>query len=261
MASATGPANSKDPPHAAQDLSATQLAALALFSAHRFGVKMDPQVWHDIVTFTLSHQDEKGPEVERHIPGYQAGGYAVPKDHARGFCYLKGSPDHAEGKTTSAMTCCGVANLLMAREFLANHKKARKAFLKSDLPKRIDTAIYDGLAWLVRNWSPFTNRNKGSYHIYYLYGLERCMDMRGKRLLGKRAWYPAGAEQLLSRINMVDSVDVPQVKRGTTPAPGAFWNTKSTHRPYDVLDTCFALLYLKRATWGMIPTPVVTTGD
>ena len=34
-----------------------------------------------------------------------------------------------------------------------------------------------------------------------------------------------------------------------------FWNTNATHDPKDVLDTCFALLFLKRATRGMAVTP------
>ena len=244
-----------------QDLSATQLAALALYSAHRFGIKMDPSVWHDIVTFTLMHQEEDGDEVERHMPGYKAQGYAVPKDKARGFCYLLGSTHHTEGKATGSMTACGVANLLMAMEFLANHKRAKKDFLASDLPKKMNTAINDGLAWLVHNWTSFRNpKSRVGYHTYYLYGVERCMDMRGKRLLGKYLWYEEGAKSLLANKKRVAQLEVPQRKGRPKTLPGMYWETKETHEPYDVLDTCFALLFLKRATWGMVPEPTVVTG-
>jgi hypothetical protein len=39
-----------------------------------------------------------------------------------------------------------------------------------------------------------------------------------------------------------------------------FWNDGSGHEPRDVLGTCFALLFLSRATRGGIPFPVVTGG-
>ena len=249
------------PPHSNQDLSSTQLAALALYSAHRFGVNVDPQVWFDIAELTLHHQEDDGPDHERHVPGYKEGGYAVPKDKARGFRYIPGSPSHSEGKATGSMTACGVANLLMAKEFLANHKKARKDFLDSELPRRINRGILDGMAWLDRNWSSFKNRGSSyGYHIYYLYGLERCMDMQGKKLVGKHLWYETCAKELLAIQNRVAAVDVPKSRRGTEKKPGVFWMTDATHDPKDVLDTCFALLFLKRATWGLVP-PTVVTGD
>ncbi|MCA9316144.1 MAG: hypothetical protein KDB73_11705, partial [Planctomycetes bacterium] len=116
------------PPHANQDLSSTQLAALALYNAHRFGVDVDPQIWLDIAEFTLSHQEETGPDHERHDPGLARGGYAAPKDQARGFMYIKGSPDRSEGKATGSMTACGIANLLMCQEVLANHRKTKRTF-------------------------------------------------------------------------------------------------------------------------------------
>ncbi|MHC5012399.1 MAG: hypothetical protein ACYTG6_15890, partial [Planctomycetota bacterium] len=87
-----------NPGHIAnQDLSSTQLAALALFSAHQFGVKAPMEMWADVVEFTLSHQEEDGPEHRRHDPVYTEGGYATPIDHARGFMYIRGSPEGTEG--------------------------------------------------------------------------------------------------------------------------------------------------------------------
>ena len=42
--------------------------------------------------------------------------------------------------------------------------------------------------------------------------------------------------------------------------PQGFWKTGSTHDPEDTLDTCFSLLFLKRATRGGIPFPSITGG-
>lgn len=248
---------------AAQDLSSTQFAAMALFSAQRFGVKVPVQVWKDILTLTLSHQEEEGPEYERHMPGHVSDRYGKKEniDHARGFMYIKGSPEGHEGKATGSMTGCGLTNLLIVREMIAKNKKARAWFMESGMLKKVDQAIWDGLAWLDVHWSSFRNTGAGNYHIYYLYCLERTMDILGKRLIGKRLWYPPGAKEILSRQKKAESTFFTKKGKQRTEA-SVFWNTKSSHDPKDVLDTCFALLYLKRATQGLAPPPPgVITGN
>jgi hypothetical protein len=239
------------PPHANQDLSSTQLAALALYAAHQFGAKVPLDVWLDIVQFTLSHQEEDGPKHQRHDPGYHKDG-GPPMDRARGFMYIRGSPDGNEGKAIGSMTGCGVVNLLLARDVVLESRKGQKLWRERGFEKRVDTAIWDGLAWLDVNWSPFNNPKHGSYHLYYLYAIERAMDIRGKQLLGKHVWYREGARAIL------DHQKKTKMKNPLEPrAPEidcVHWNTQSTHEPEDVLDTCFALLFLKRATKGLVPT-------
>ena len=249
----------RSPPHANQDLSSTQLAVLALFSAHRFGFKVpDMNLWKDVVTFTLDHQEPDGPEHERHDPVYKDGKYAKPKDKARGFVYIKGSTDGSEGIATGSMTACGVTNLLIAREVLENDSKGKKILKKNPgLMKKIEVGIWDGLAWLDRNWSPFTNKfSKYGYHIYYLYSLERAMDILGKRLVGTHLWYEEGAKAILGR-QKAHMMEV-KIKRNTELRETVYWMTGATHEPKNVLDTCFALLFLKRATKGLVPGGVVT---
>lgn len=75
------------------------------------------------------------------------------------------------------------------------------------------------------------------WHYYYLYGLERACDMAGKVKLGARDWYREGAEYLLSAQN----------------AEGHWKN--------DFVDTCFALLFLKRATRTWSPDRKGESGD
>ncbi|MDJ0523066.1 MAG: hypothetical protein QNJ90_13435 [Planctomycetota bacterium] len=248
------------PPHANQDMSSTNLAALALFSAQRFGLKIPADVWTEIIEFTLKHQEEDGPEVERHMPGYDDRYGGKPKDRSRGFVYIVGSPDGTEGKATRSMTACGVCNLLIAREMLSKNKRARKKLIDSGQLKKIDQSIMDGLAWMATNWSTFTNTHSSyGYHIYHLYCVERAMDILGKELIGKRLWYKPGALEILKR-QKPQKVSVPGLKKGKEDKDGVFWMTNATHEPKDVLDTCFALLYLKRATKGLRP-PAAVTGD
>jgi hypothetical protein len=246
------------PPHANQDLSSTQLAVLALYSAHRFGAKAPPEIWRDVVKFTLAHQEESGPERQRHVPGYREGNGPPPVDHARGFCYIPGSPDRTEGKATGAMTGCGLANLLIAREVLRETDKGRRELLEK-LDEPIATAVNDGLAWLDLHWSAFQNPSGGGHHIYYLYCVERAMDILGKNLIGTHPWYTEGARKILDNAKQAKVQEA--LKKGTREVDGMYWETGATHEPKDVLDTCFALLFLKRATKDLVPPPAVTGGS
>ena len=92
----------------------------------------------------------------------------------------------------------------------------------------------------------------GGYQTYYLYAVERAMDLRGKELIGKHVWYVEGAKEFLAHqipVKVKNPLDAnaPEVQ-------GTYWKTGTTHEPKDVLDTCFALLFLKRATKGLAPT-------
>ena len=49
-------------------------------------------------------------------------------------------------------------------------------------------------------------------------------------------------------------------KRGSREKEGVYWDSGATLRPVDVLDSCFCLLFLKRATKAMVPAPI-TPGD
>lgn len=245
------------PPPGNEDLSSTQLAALALFAASRLGVDVPGKVWADIAAYTLDAQEADGPEHARHVPAEGGGTAEAVKDRARGFCYAPGSPLAHEARATGAMTACGVANLLMARQGLDNAKGGRRAWDARKLGPPVERAIADGLAWLDLNWSPFENPGHptGLYHTYYLYALERSMDLLGRELVGAHAWYPLGAEELLKRTL---ASRVRRLLDGQGGETDAFhWETGRTHIPSDLLDTCFALLFLKRSTRSLA---VVTSG-
>lgn len=225
-----------------EDLSSTQLALLALFAANRLGIKVKKSVWEDALSFSLAQQEESGPTVE----------YVDPVDpnkkrtaQARGFAYVLGwDGDAHDGKPTGGMTACGIGNLEMCRFILSDGGRKREQWNKRKDAAKVQTAIFDGIAWHEKNWSPFDNPKKPLYHIYYLYSLERAMDLLSLRLVGSHRWYNEMGQELLNR----------QKSDG-------HWNTRSTHYPEDTLDTCFALLFLKRATKGSIPFGSVTGGS
>lgn len=227
------------PPGGAEDLSSTQLAALALLAAERCGIRVESRVWRDIVAFTLRQQEADGPARPRavHVPGATEGTVARPTDRARGFAYLLSDTLHPdEGRPTGGMTACGIATLEIARYVLTAHGEA----LESKRADEVQRAVYDGLAWLDANWSSFANPKKqrtNVYHLAWLYAAERAFDLLGVQRLGARLWYPEMAAQVVGR----------QAEKG-------FWDSDSTHKPQAVLDTSFALLFLHRTGKELVPT-------
>lgn len=224
-----------------EDLSSTQLATLALVAAERCGLRTDPRVYHDVIAFTLRQQEPDGPPRRRAValPGLADDAY--PQDRARGFAYLRSKDLPAdEGAATGAMTACGVATLQLARYALL--RRGDRAFPRD--AATVQQAIFDGLAWLEHRWSPWANPGKSHlnvYHVYYLYCVERAFDLLGAHRLGARFWYVEMAEQLLGR----------QLKHGG-------FDSETAHEPRGVLDTSFALLFLKRSSGGFIPNPSLT---
>jgi alkylation response protein AidB-like acyl-CoA dehydrogenase len=78
-----------------------------------------------------------------------------------------------------------------------------------------------------------TNPKKGAWHFYWIYAVERAGSMVGTEWFGDRAWYKEGSEWLLSN----------QQKNGS-------WFSKDNEKDESdkVCDTCWAILFLKRAT-------------
>jgi hypothetical protein len=173
--------------------------------------------------------------------------------------YIRGSPEGTEGKATGSMTACGIANLLIAKSVMLEDRRGKRIWSDREWAGRVDTAVWDGLAWLDLHWSPFTNpSSRYGYHIYYLYSLERAMDILGKQLVGRHVWYTEGAREILNRQQAARAQDLLDDRAPEVDV--VYWQTNSTHEPKDVLDTCFALLFLKRATKDIVPGGVPVTG-
>ena len=99
-----------------------------------------------------------------------------------------------------------------------------------------DSDIHEGLVWLSKYFSvtynpgPYEHGNPGfeenspHSYFYYMYALERAGMLYGTEVLGKHKWYPEGAKELIA-----------------TQRPDGNWGGGTA-------DTCFAILFLKRAT-------------
>ena len=249
--------NSK-PPGGNQDLSSTGLATLALFAADRCGAKVPADLWSELAAFAMAQQEMTGDERERAVdeaplepPSAAAAPGSAPKppsdagpakDRARGFAYIRSEAlDPDEGQPTGGMTACGVSILQSARLVLGK-KNARGWGAKDQAGVR--QSLLDGCAWLDANWSPSTNPRKkqiDTYHVLYLTHLGDAMDLVGSPRLGAHPWFADVARGLLQ-----------------TQKPDGSWNTGSSHKPADVLDTCFALLFFARPFGA--PAPAAGAG-
>jgi hypothetical protein len=89
---------------------------------------------------------------------------------------------------------------------------------------RDDKEVLKGLQWMNKHFSVTENPILGKqWHYYYLYGVERAGMLFGTEQIGSHKWYREGADYLLA-------------------------NQSGDGRWNDVVDTCFAILFLRRAT-------------
>jgi hypothetical protein len=214
------------------DLSASNLAMLALLAAERCGFAQKDEFYAGILRWTLTMQEKSGPEIERWDPTIKAEdkAYGLPKDHARGFGYCGATGADPENVATGSMTACGLANIVICTTILeARNSKAYTGELQAAAEK----AWWDGVAWLHNFWSVTSNVGKGGYHYYYLYCLERACDLKRINLIAGHPWYNEGAQVLVDEQN---------------PDGKGAWTKQDGKKPCDILNTCFALLFLNRAT-------------
>jgi hypothetical protein len=238
------PGNSEGAPPGDVDLSNTQYALMALNVAGRCGIHVSPEVYLKALEYVLKEQEREkdaGPaELWIENPAWEPGFDDPPrflsagKAKARGWTYLQGLKEPCTG----SMTVAGVTCLAIVKERLADAGK-----LTPETGHRIDRALLDGLGWLGEAFTvednPVVPAAPAMWHYYYLYGLERIGSLTGVKWFDKHDWYREGADHLLGAQQKEGGWQSAADRDKTKPAD----NTESA-----VVQTCFALLFLKRAT-------------
>jgi hypothetical protein len=155
---------------------------------------------------------------------------ADPKDGGyggRGWCYgIKG--EHDGHDAYGSMTAGAAGSMAIYAHMLGSD------------PKR-DAAARQGIEWLGAHFTVegnvgppsegWMNKDPKVMHYYYLYGLERAGILCDTVKMGKHDWYAVGATYLLANQR-----------------PDGFWEGGSDK----VWDTCFAILFLNRATRPLV---------
>jgi hypothetical protein len=168
-----------------------------------------------------------GPEKAGKTPSGPGGTIAQTTTTAKraspqGWCYS----DHADHEAYGSMTAGAVGSLAIW-DYIKDKDDAKKKSWKTDKD------IHEGLIWLAQKFS--VTYNPGPYehgkkevdskaqYLYYMYALERAGMLYGTEIMGTHKWYPEGAKVLIE-----------------TQAATGSWGS--------AVDTCFAILFLKRAT-------------
>src|SRR6185295_17715943 len=173
-----------------------------------------------------------GPDGAGGKPGVASGGggatVAGPSRVARkaspqGWCYS----DHNDHKAYGSMTAGAIGSLAIW-DYIKDADDGKKRSWKND------TDVHEGLVWLGKNFSVTYNpgpyehakmeENSKHQYLYYMYAMERAGMNYGTEMMGTHKWYPEGAKVLIE----------------TQSAAGSWGD--------GTVDTCFAILFLKRAT-------------
>lgn len=148
-------------------------------------------------------------------------------EDSSGYAGMSGYRYNSAYNPTGSMTASAVMTYAICEEYA---KGSTKEYAK---------ARERGLAWLAEHFSVDHNphpahetpgKNDGQYArtLYYLYGLERIGALLDLEKIGDHDWYTEGATWLVAK-----------------QAPNGRWEGNQP-------DTCFALLFLNRATRGPV---------
>jgi len=218
------------------DLSNTQFAALGLRAAMLAGLRIPRKVLQRLLAETLLHQEsQQQVKLPPDAVKPEKDGYArtpKPTGYSAGFLYRKSRRARRSGSAaTGSMTTAGMGVLLIVRDCYGKGIPQR-------INRKIRRHVEVGLNWLRMNWSVESNPGKadgragpgagGGWRYYYLYGLERVGSLLMEEIIAGHAWYLEGARVLVRDQN----------RNGA-------WGGRRGSPP----SACFALLFLRRATW------------
>jgi hypothetical protein len=147
-----------------------------------------------------------------------ASALAAQKPDGNGAYAPLGFAYKADSTPTGSMTAAGITILWICDEQLKGHSKHGSL---AALARR-------GVLWLAQYFGVDCNPKLGSkWQNYWLYGLERVAALLKADKIGEHDWYREGARWLVDHQK-----------------PEGYWAVSEA----DVLDTCWALLFLTRAT-------------
>jgi len=192
------------------DLSNTQYAALGLRAAEFAGHEVPERAWKRLLKDAMNHQTSALKVDAPKVEGRSSSG----KREVAGFGYRIGQ------EATGSMTAAGIAIVEMCRNGLGSDAGG------SD-QRKMDRSRQLAMNWLEIHFDVVENPGSADWVFYYLYGLERVGALLGLELIGSHPWYYEGAKRLV------------KVQRDN-----GSWEQRN-----EEADTCFALLFLERATF------------
>jgi hypothetical protein len=204
--------------------SSAMYAALGLRACHDAGIVIPREVVERAIKWWRGHQVVVKKEVGEGTTG------GVSERIAWTYSLsLPGDPPLPKVPTLSMTT--GAVGSLVVLDYM----------LGVDWKK--DKAVNGGINWIADHFSSAENvgaaevwGNTKTFRYYYLYALERLGVLYDTPLIGTHRWYEEGAPVLLGE----------QKPDGSWNEVGTWLGNTGQSQP--VWDTCFAILFLKRAT-------------
>lgn len=128
-------------------------------------------------------------------------------------------------------------------------------------------SVTRGAQWMGQNLTfssnpknPKENGGPKVWHHYWVYAVERAGKLLETEKFGSTEWYPPGAEWLLGRQNPDGSWQKEEWNDGG-PVGAQASSMKEQLLPRLISETCFAILFLRRATPKMDETITIKSGD
>jgi hypothetical protein len=207
------------------DSSNTQYAVLGLQAASRLGLETKEQSWLGVLRHFTQVQAREGGRGRVIL---LREGEALGQQREYEVRHLAGTRyTTREDRAWGSMACAAISSLSIAKDELRRRRSSRFTAAEQ---RETDDLILGAWGWLDAHWA--VDRHPGhpsnDWHYYYLYSLERAAILDAVKRVGERDWYFDGATELLAR----------QAKDGS-------WNEGGGE---NITETCFALLFLKRAT-------------
>lgn len=247
------------------DFSNTQFAVLALHVGVLEGIQVPAAVFEEVIgifsTNALAGPNSVSITVDRapwlEVSGREEDSIGGPRAEVQ----LEGRPISwgyrpidprrrrigSAGWGTLSMTSAAVSSLIVAEAGLSARKVEKRR-----LTSAVDQLVTGGVIELSRAWRPLVERLPGSMYrnIYYtLYSFEKAMDLAGVSVLDGVDWYRAQVPELITA----------QDESG---AWGTYYDGDGGE--YRRMATCFALLFLRRATASLTvfeAAPIITHGE
>ncbi len=194
------------------DNSNSQYAALGLRACYDAGVELPEETLSLALKWWETSQFPEGTW-RYHSIGGGIGTQSSDGDK------IKLLPANEKADRRYAMTAGGISSIAIYRFLLGQLKK------KGEVLK--DAGISAGISWLAKNYKLIgagTFNLDGVGDFYWLYGLERACILSEREKIGDHDWYKEGATWLIAN----------QAESGQ-------WGK-------GMVDTCFAILFLRRST-------------
>ena len=196
------------------DISNAQFAVLGLRACADAGIEIPKATWEAALRYFYMTVNEDG--------GW---GY-----------YYDGQRDK---QSYGSMSFAGLTSIAICRHFLGSKDPLK------------DKIVQAGQLWIGRNFridqNPFAEKSDlvdpKCWQYYYLYSIERAGRILGLETFGKKNWYAEGAKFLLKA----------QKSNGSwwTEVQAVDWKQAGD---LETADTCFAMLFLTKATPLLTPT-------